>query len=375
MQLLSKLTLNGGLEVSNRVMLAPLTRGRATEAGVPTPIMALYYAQRASGGLLVTEATGINKQGLGWYCAPGVYNDEQVNAWKSVTKAVHEKNGKIAMQLWHMGRQAHSDVTGQPIVSASAIAISGEVTAVKGEKKPYEVPVELSIEQIKENVKDYGLAAKRAIEEAGFDAVEVHAANGYLIDQFSQSATNKRTDMYGGSIENRLRFLKEVVEEIVSQVGPSKVGVRLSPNGAYGEMGSEDNVETFNEAIRFLASKDVAYVHLMDGLGFGFHKKCEPFTLEMARKLIKDSGSTTSLVGNVGYTKDSAEEQIKNGNADMIAFGRPYISNPDLVERFRDGNELAEDAPYPTWWGVGMGEEGYTTWPTFAENEAKKQEQ
>lgn len=363
----------GSITVANRVAMAPLTRGRATEDSVPTPVMATYYEQRANAGLIVSEATGISRSGLGWFCAPGIWSQEQVEAWKPVTKAVHDKNGRIALQLWHMGRQAHSDVTGSPIVSASDIPVEGEVTARNGEKKPYEVPTPLTLDGIKGVVADYASAAKNAIS-AGFDMVEVHSANGYLLDQFLQTRTNKRTDAYGGSLENRLRLLTEVVDAVIDEVGADKVGVRLSPNGKFGDMGSDDNIETFTAAIKLLGERKVAYIHVMDGLGFGFHELTEPFTLRMARDIVEKTAGVgyTRIMGNVGYTKDAAEERLQAGDADMIAFGRPYISTPDLVQRFSLGAELNPDAPYESWWGIGLGAKGYTDFPTLDEVAAEK---
>lgn len=357
----------GKIQLENRVALAPLTRGRASIEHVPQPVMGDYYEQRADGNLIISEATGISRQGLGWYMAPGVWSEEQAAAWKPIVDKVRAKKGAFAMQLWHMGRQAHSDVTGEPIVSASAIAIEGEVTAREGEKKPYETPKPLSEEEIAAVVQDYRKAAANAVHVAGADFVELHAANGYLIDQFLQSKTNEREDGYGGSVENRLRLLREVLDEVIEEVGAERVGVRLSPNGAFGSMGSADFVETFTAAIDHLARKEVAFVHVMDGLGFGFHELGEPFTLEMTRDIIAKAGGSSAVIGNVGYTKELAEERIGAGHADLIAFGRPYISNPDLVQRFRTGAELAADAEYADWWTPHRGAKGYTDFPTAAE--------
>lgn len=361
----------GDVTLNNRIALAPLTRGRATEDHVPTEIMVDYYRQRASGGLLITEATGISQQGLGWFHAPGVWNEKQVEAWKPVTKAVHAEGGAIAMQLWHMGRQVSETVTGMRAVAPSPIGIPGEVTAKNGEKEPYATPEELSEEAIQGIVQDYKKAAKNAIE-AGFDLVEIHGANGYLVDLFLQSATNQRTDKYGGSIENRLRFMKEIIQAIGEEVPLSKVGIRLSPNGAFGGMGSADNNETFTEAIAYVCSEGLGFVHVLTGLTFGFHEKSDPFTLEMAREIVDKSSKSekTALVVNVGYTKETGEEAVASGGADIVAYGRPYISNPDLVERFTNDYPLAEDAPYPTWWG-NQTAQGYTDFPTYKESQVE----
>ena len=252
------------------------------------------------GDFILTEATGISRQGLGWFGAPGVYTVDQVEAWKTVTAAVRKANGVIFCQLWHMGRAGHSDIFGSQPVSASAIALSGEVTAKNHEKKPYEVPRALTEAEIAQTVKDYANAASNAMA-AGFDGVEIHGANGYLIDQFLQPCTNQRTDKYGGSIENRLRFLKEILGAVTAVVPKERVWIRLSPNGAFQEMGCADNLETFDAAIQLAASFQVGCIEVMDGLGFGFHKKCEPYTLQRAREQIKlaNPQNSTALCGNV----------------------------------------------------------------------------
>jgi N-ethylmaleimide reductase len=354
----------GGITYKNRIGFAPLTRGRAeAKTGNVKDIHAVYYSERASSGLLFTEGTGISRQGLGWYCAPGIYTPEHVEAWKSVTSAVHKEGGLIFCQLWHMGRAGHSDIIGSVPVSASAIALTGEVTAANHEKKPYEVPHALTVEEIAATVRDYATAAKNSLE-AGFDGVQLHSANGYLIDQFIQSCSNKRTDDYGGSIENRLRFLKEILTAVVAAIPKERVWIRFSPNGAFQEMGSEDNIETFDAAIKLAASFEIGGVEVMDGLGFGFHQKTEPYTLVQARAAIAagNPAGTTALAGNVGYTLETAEKAIAEGRADIITFGRPYMSNPDLPERFRDGVPLAADPQYPDWWGTDTAE-GYITFP------------
>jgi N-ethylmaleimide reductase len=353
----------GGITFKNRIGLAPMTRGRADAVtGCVKDIHATYYSERATGGFILTEATGVSRQGLGWFCAPGIYTPEQVESWKSVTSAVHKENGLIFCQLWHMGRAGHSDVFGSQPVSASDIPIAGECTAANHEKKPYEVPRPLTEEEIATTVQDYATAAKNALD-AGFDGVELHSANGYLIDQFIQSCTNKRDDAYGGSIENRLRFVKEIIEAVTAAVPKERVWIRFSPNGGFNDMGSEDNIETFNAAITLAASFKLGCVEVLDGLGFGFHKKTEPYTLEMARAAIAagNPDGTTALCGNVGYTLETAEKAVTEGRADLITFGRPYMSNPDLPERFRDASALTPDPQYPDWWGTD-GPEGFVTW-------------
>ena len=232
----------------------------------------------------------------------------------------------------------------------------------------------MTIDEIAEVVKDFGTAAENAIK-AGFDGVEIHGANGYIVDQFLQGITNKRDDKYGGSIKNRLLFMQEVVKAVVSKVDLKRVGIRLSPNGAFGGMGTEDNLELFDAAIEWLAKEKLGYIHVLDGLSFGYHKKTkEPYTLERANKIIKAISKDTLLIGNVGHTQESANEQIGKGFTDMIAFGRPYIANPDLVYRFKNNVKLADEAPYPTWWGWQQNEKGYIDWPTYLEEQEKKKE-
>eukprot|EP00971_Amphidinium_carterae_P344913 6485593-Amphidinium_carterae.1 len=360
----------GGLALKNRIALAPMTRGRSTAQPncVPEPVMETYYEQRSNAGLVITEATGVNLQGLGWYCAPGIWSEEQTKAWTRIVDAVHKTGSVISLQLWHMGRAGHPDVTGIDTVAPSPVALGGDVTTVNGVKKPHVVPKEMDEAAIKALIEDYRVAAVNA-KTAGFDFVELHAANGYLLDTFLQTKSNQRTDAYGGSLENRLRLVKEVLQCLITVFPCNRVGIRYSPNGAFQEMGSPDNVESFTEAIKLAGSLGLGYIHVMDGLGFGFHKLCDPFTLEMARAILTgiEAAKDTKLIGNAGYTKEAAEEQVAAGHGDMIAFGRPYISTPDLVYRFEHGLELNEDAPHNLWWAPGLGAKGYTDWPTYSE--------
>ena len=315
----------------------------------------------------MTEATGISQHGLGWFKAPGIWSPEQVEAWKKVTTAVHEKGkgGKFYLQLWHMGRQGHSDIMGVTPPSASATKMSGDVTVKHHKKKPYETAHAMTVEEIQSTVEDYKKAAANALA-AGFDGVQIHSANGYLIDQFLQPCTNLRTDDYGGSLDNRLRFLKEVIEAVTSVVPPEKTWVRFSPNGAFGEMGHEKSCETFDAAIQLAASYKLGCIEVMDGLTFGYHEKDVPYDLERVRKNTNignpDTENPTAVMGNVGHTLESANKEIGNGNADLISFGRPYMSNPDLPERFAQGIELAPPPEYEDWW-TKEGHDGYTTFP------------
>jgi N-ethylmaleimide reductase len=343
----------GDLTLQNRIALAPMTRARAGSTQMPNALMAEYYSQRATAGLLITEGTFISKQAAGWVNAPGIYSDEQAEAWKMVTDAVHAKGSKIFLQLWHCGRASHSAFHGGELaVAPSAIILNDTHIHTPDGKKDLEVPRALDTDEIPQIVDDYKQAARRA-KEAGFDGVEIHSANGYLIDQFLQSKTNHRTDRYGGSIENRFRFLREIVNAITEVWPANRVISRLSPNGNYNDMGSED----FRESLTYYASQldkvGLAGLHVVDGLTFGFHEHGEPMKLNEFRKVF--SGP---IIGNCGYTQETAETAIKEGNADLIAFGRPFISNPDLVERFRNGWPLAAEAEVGKWFSFEK--EGYT---------------
>jgi len=348
------------LELPNRVVLAPMTRAKAGPERLPNALMAEYYAQRASAGLVITEATTVSRQGNGWVNSPGIYTDAQGEAWRQVVDAVHAEGGTIFLQLWHCGRASHSDFHGGELpVSASAIKLEGDGVHTPQGKKPYETPRALDERELPGVVADYAAAARRA-KAAGFDGVEVHAANGYLLDQFLQSKTNHREDGYGGSVEKRYRLLREVVEAVTRVFGAERVGVRLAPNGVFNDMGSPDYRETFLYVARQLDAYGLAYLHVMDGLAFGFHELGEPMTLDEFREVF--SGP---LIGNCGYTQETAEAAIARGAADLIAFGRPYISNPDLVERFRNGWPLAPDSDPTTWYSGDGTAEGYTSFPAY----------
>ena len=351
----------GDLSLKNRVVLAPMTRARAGEERTPNDLMAEYYAQRASAGLLITEATTISTQANGWVQSPGIYADAHTEGWKKVVDAVHAKDAPIFLQLWHCGRASHSSFREDrsPAVAPSAIAINEEYIHTPEGKQPHETPRALETDELPGVVEDYRAAAHRA-KDAGFDGVEVHSANGYLLDTFLQSKTNQRTDAYGGSVENRCRLLKEVVEAVTSAWPAGRVGVRLSPNGAYNDMGSPDYVETFTHAASMLDKFDLAYLHVMDGLGFGFHEQGEPMKLADFRKAFNQP-----LMGNCAYTQETAEAAIASGDADLISFGRPFISNPDLVERFAKGLPLADEAEVAVWYSHG--ETGYTDFAEHAE--------
>ena len=350
----------GGLTVANRIALAPMTRCKAGPDRLANHLIADFYAQRAGAGLLITEATTVSAQGNGYLNTPGIYTDEQGAAWRQVTEAVHAKGGVIFLQLWHTGRASHSEFHGGDLpVSASAVKIEGDGVHTPNGKKDFEVPRALETRELPGVVADYVSAAERA-KEAGFDGVEIHAANGYLLDQFLQSKTNQRTDAYGGSVENRFRLLREVVEGVCGVCGPERVAVRLAPNGAFNDMGSPDYRETFTYAARELDAYGLAYLHLVDGLAFGFHKLGEPMTLEDFRAVY--SGT---LMGNCGYDRETATAAVERGAADLVAIGRPYISNPDLAERWQNGWPEAPLSEPTSWYTLEQTPAGYTDYPAF----------
>ncbi len=322
-------------------------------------LMAEYYYQRTSAGLLITEATVISEQGNGWIGSPGIYTDEMVKGWRHVTRRINPTDTPIFLQLWHCGRASHSDFhNGEPPVSASAVKLNGDKIHTPFGKKDYEVPKAMTLQDIQATVEDYRKAAVNA-RDADFSGVEIHSANGYLLNQFLDSKTNLREDHYGGSLDNKFRFLSEVLAAIL-EVWPShRVGVRLSPNGVFNDMGSKDFRETYIYTIKELEKLNLAYVHLMDGLAFGFHEKGEPMTLAEFREHY-----TGVIIGNCGYAKEDAEARIAAGEADIAAFGRPFISNPDLVERFRNDWPLAAFDDMSHWYTPGP--EGYTDYPNFA---------
>jgi N-ethylmaleimide reductase len=339
----------GAISAPNRILMAPLTRGRSVGEHVPvSELKAEYYSQRATAGLIIAEATGISQEGLGWPSAPGIWSDAQVEAWKPVTKAVHDAGGRIILQLWHMGRLVHPDFLGgaQP-VSASATTAPGDAHTAEG-KKPYAEARALESSEIPRIVADYAHAAKNAIA-AGFDGVQIHGANGYLIDQFLRDNSNFRTDEYGGSIENRFRLLREVTQAVVDAVGTDRTSVRLSPNGETQGADDSNPVALFTAAAAALHEIGIAFLGRTD----------VPRVSPEIRKVF-----TGPLVLNQEYTKELADADLASGLADAISFGRPYISNPDLVERLRTGAELTPDN-YRTWYSPGA--EGYTDYP-FLQN-------
>ncbi|HBE71485.1 MAG TPA: alkene reductase [Planctomycetaceae bacterium] len=353
----------GDVTLKNRVAMAPMTRARSDESRLANDLMVEYYRQRASAGLIISEAAVISDEARGWVNTPGIENDEQAESWRPVVDAVHEEGSKIFMQLWHMGRASHSSfhADGSLPVAPSGIKHRGEYIHAPGGKKPFEVPRELRTDEMARIVNDFRTAARRA-KDAGFDGVEIHAANGYLLDTFLQSSTNHRTDEYGGSFENRFRLLREVLEAVIEVFGAGRVGVRLGPNTDYNDMGSEDFREAFLYYSKELDAYDLAYLHVIDGTTFGRHEFGNYLTLEEVRDVYRGT-----LMGNCGYDKRDAEAVIDDGQADLIAFGRPFITNPDLVERFANDWPLAAMPDASIWYSAGP--EGYTDFPSYRESD------
>jgi hypothetical protein len=352
----------GAIHAPNRILMAPLTRGRADKAAVPTPIMAEYYAQRAGAGLIISEATGISRQGLGWPFAPGLWSDEQVEAWRPVTKAVHDAGGRIVAQLWHMGRQVHSSVIGEQPVSSSATATAGQAHTYEG-KQDFETARPLTLDEIPALLDTYARATANALA-AGFDGVQVHAANGYLIDQFLRDNANFRDDRYGGTPENRIRLLREVVERVAGVAGADRTSVRLSPNGDSQGVDDSNPAAVFIPAARALAEIGIGFLELREpGPDGTFGKTDVPKLSPQIRDVF-----TGPLVLNSDYeTAAQAQAAIDAGTADAISFGRTFLANPDLPER------LAKDAPLnqsniKTWYSQGP--EGYIDYPTLDEAKA-----
>lgn len=352
----------GAIEAKNRVIMGPLTRGRSTQPGsVPNAMMETYYRQRAGAGLIISEATGISVEGSGWPAAPGIWSDAQIEGWKPVTRAVHEHGGQIVLQLWHMGRLVHPDFLGGAApVSASATTAPGHAHTFEGRKDNAPARA-LEIDEIARVVDDYAHAAQNA-KKAGFDGVQLHGANGYLVDQFLRDGTNYREDRYGGSVENRTRFLREVLEVLIVVWGADRVGVRLSPNGV--SQGCDDSApaETFGAAARVCEELGLAFVELREpGPDGTFGKTDVPKQSPLIRSLY--SGA---LILNSDYTAEAAEDAVRQGRCDAISFGRPYISNPDLADRIRAGAQWAENVNVPASWYM-PGPAGYIDYPALEE--------
>jgi 2,4-dienoyl-CoA reductase-like NADH-dependent reductase (Old Yellow Enzyme family) len=343
----------GDLTWPNRIVMAPLTRCRAGEGRVPTALMAEYYAQRASAGLILSEATAVTPQGVGYPDTPGIWTDDQVAGWKQVTQAVHAAGGRIFCQLWHVGRVSHPDhLNGELPVAPSAIAPLGHVSLLRPQRE-FVVPRALDLAEIPGIVEAYRKGAENA-KKAGFDGVEIHAANGYLIDQFLQDSTNKRTDAYGGPIENRARLLLEVADAAISVWGAGRVGVHLAPRGDAHTMGDSNPLATFGYAVEQLGQRNVAFVFTRESLGEG---RISP---ELKKRF------KGVFIANEGFNRETAEQELASGNADAVSFGKTFISNPDLPRRLQ--LKVAEN-PFDmaTFYGYGQEDfsKGYTDYPSL----------
>ncbi|WP_066549867.1 MULTISPECIES: alkene reductase [unclassified Sphingomonas] len=356
----------GAVRAPNRVLMAPLTRGRATREHVPTAIMGDYYAQRAGAGLIITEATGISREGLGWAYAPGLWTDAQTEGWKPVVEQVHRAGGRIFAQLWHMGRLVHPDfLDGAAPLSSSATQAPGAVRTYlsleesEKAKRGYGMARAATLDDIARVLDDYARAARNA-RAAGFDGVQLHAANGYLIDQFLRDGANLRDDDYGGSPENRARLLREAVARLIDAVGADRVAVRFSPNGDTQGVIDSDPESVFVPAAKWLDDQGIAFLELREvGQEGTFGSTDQPKVGPAIRRVF-----TRPLILNQDYRGDNAQAALDAGLADGIAFGRPFISNPDLVDRLRTGAALTPDV-MAHWYSRGA--EGYTDYPVLAE--------
>jgi 2,4-dienoyl-CoA reductase-like NADH-dependent reductase (Old Yellow Enzyme family) len=349
----------GAIECPNRVLMAPLTRGRSDPGSVPNAMMTEYYRQRAGAGLIITEATGISVEGLGWPAAPGIWNDTQTEAWKPVTEAVHQAGGRIILQMWHMGRLVHPDfLGGNAPVSASATTAPDHAHTPTG-RKPHEPARAATLDDIARIIDDYGRAATNA-KAAGFDGVQLHGANGYLIDQFIRSTSNLRDDDYGGPAENRVRLMREVLERLIAIWGAGRVSIRLSPNGETQGCDDSDPATTFGAAARVLQELGVGFLELREpGPEGSFGRTDVPKQGAHLRTIYQGP-----MVLNSDYTAADAAAAVESGRCEAISFGRPYISNPDLAWRIRNGAEWAPNVNVPKTWYL-PGPEGYIDYPAL----------
>ncbi|MEO3408494.1 alkene reductase [Mucilaginibacter sp. CAU 1740] len=351
----------GAISLDHRIVMAPLTRMRTVKDFIPNDLMVEYYSQRATkGGLQIAEATVVSETGHGYYGAPGIYTTEHVAGWKKVTGAVHAKGGYIFLQLFHAGRASHTEMQpgGAHPIGASAVPHNNVVYTPTG-WKPASPNRALEISEIAGVIQDFYRASELA-KQAGFDGVELHGANGYLIDQFLQDGTNKRTDSYGGSVENRVRFLLEVVNAMVSVWGGDRVGVRLSPSGSFGEMSDSDPERLFAHAAEQLNAFHLAYLHIVEPRVNGSTVEVEglhPIASQQLRKIFHNR-----IISAGGFEIETANEAIENGDADLVAFGRHFIANPDLVKRYAEGLPLNA---YDRSSFYGGDEHGYTDYPFY----------
>ncbi len=349
----------GRYELPNRIVMAPLTRNRAGAGNVPQPLNALYYQQRASAGLIITEASQVSPQGVGYPATPGIHSAEQVEGWKTVTQAVHDKGGRIFLQLWHVGRISHPSFQpdGALPVAPSAIQPKGEAMTYDG-MQPFVTPRALDLDEIPGIIDQYRQGAKNALE-AGFDGVEIHGANGYLLDQFLRDGTNQRTDAYGGSLENRARLLLDVTQAAVDVWGSDRVGVRLSPSSTFNDMTDSDPRSTFGYAIQALNAFNLAYLHLLEPSEADLRYGGTPIPTCEFRPLYNGT-----LMVNWDYDQATGHQAIAEGRADVVSYGKLFIANPDLPRRFKENAPLNTSNP-DTFYGGGA--EGYTDYPRLGD--------
>lgn len=360
----------GDIELANRIVMAPLTRNRSPNA-IPRDLTATYYAQRATAGLLITEATAITQQGQGYADVPGLYAPDQLAGWRKVTDAVHAAGGKIVVQMWHVGRISHNTLqpNGAAPVAPSAITAKSKTFLINadgsGTFAETSQPRALELAELPGIVEDYRKAARAAID-SGFDGVELHAANGYLIDQFLRSGSNHRTDAYGGSIENRARFLLEVLEVITKEVGSGRTGIRISPVTPAGDLSDPEPQPLFTYVVEKLAAYELAYVHIIEGSTGGprdFQQGDKPFDYATLRAAYQHAGGKAAWMVNNAYDQKLAETVIANGDADLVAFGKLFLANPDLVKRLRERADFNQP-DQATFYGGGA--KGYTDYPTLS---------
>jgi N-ethylmaleimide reductase len=347
----------GGITLANRVVMAPLTRNRAAAGLVPSDLATEYYAQRASAGLIITEATQVSRQAQGYQDTPGLYTPEQIEGWRKVTDAFHAKGGRIFVQLWHVGRVSHVDLLGGDAPAAPSAIRAGTKTFVNNGFADVSEPRALELDELPGIVSDFRKAAANAIE-AGFDGVEVHGANGYLLEQFAKDGANVRTDAYGGSVENRARLMLEVTAAVAQEIGAERTGIRISPVSPANGISSSDPQTQYNYIVDQLDALGIAYIHVVEG-ATGGPRDVAPFDYGSLRGRF-----SKTYIANNGYDLDLATSHLADDKADLIAFGRPFIANPDLVERLQSGAPLAEINPTTIY---GGGAAGYTDYPRFTD--------
>lgn len=347
----------GEMKLKNKMVMAAMTRSRANTEGIVSDLTVEYYKQRAGAGLILSEAISISEASVGYPFVPGIYNNEQINAWKKVTTAVHEKGGHIFAQLWHLGRMSHStNRNGKLPLAPSAVAVKNMQSFTLEGLKDYETPVALTLSEIKQTVKDYVQAAKNALK-AGFDGVEFHAANGYLPNQFLADSSNTRTDEYGGSIENKSRFVLEVMRELIHEIGGDKVGIKISPLHPYGETIFDDPIASFTYLIEELNKMDFAFIELMKRNAMAPQPSHYPTNDEID---LFGRISKNTIIANTGYTKETAENEIEKRVAKLVSFGSLFLANPDLPQRFELNTDLNEPERETFFGGA---EKGYTDYP------------